>query len=181
MRSRQDVWWQALRGAAAIVFGLLALAWPSVTALALAVLFGVYALTNGTLNLTGAFSRDNVGKARLLLVLRGLLGIAAGVVALLLPAITALALAVVIGVWAAATGVLEVGTAVVERQRGRGLLAVVGVLSIVAGVLLLLRPDVGAVAIAQVIGAYAIVVGALTLAEAWRRRRSAAKPERHAG
>lgn len=174
MRSRQDVWWQALRGAAAIVFGLLALAWPSVTALALAVLFGVYALINGTLNLTGAFSRDKAGKARLLLVLRGLLGIAAGVVALLLPAITAVALAVVIGVWAVATGVLEIGTAVVVRQRGRGLLAVVGVLSIVAGVLLLLRPDVGAVAIAQVIGAYAIVVGALTLVEAWRRRRSQA-------
>ncbi|WP_328414935.1 MULTISPECIES: DUF308 domain-containing protein [unclassified Micromonospora] len=65
-------------------------------------------------------------------------------------------------------------------RRRRWLLAVVGILSIVAGVLLLLRPDVGAVAIAQVIGAYAIVAGVLMLAEAWRRRRTATNPSRTA-
>jgi uncharacterized membrane protein HdeD (DUF308 family) len=163
-----------LRGLAAIVFGLVALAWPSLTALVLAALFGVYALLNGAVRLGGAFRRGHAGIVRGLLVLTGLLGVAAGVVSLLWPGITALVLAVVVGAWAIATGVLEIW--IVLRWRPSWLLALVGVLSILAGVLVLGRPDLGAVAIAQVIGVYAVVVGALMLAEAVRLRRVAATP-----
>jgi osmotically-inducible protein OsmY len=81
---------------------------------------GAYALINGTLHLAGAFSRSQAGPARLLLVLTGLLGIAAALMTLLWPAITALALAIVIGVSVIATGALDIWTAVRPRASGRG-------------------------------------------------------------
>jgi uncharacterized membrane protein HdeD (DUF308 family) len=101
------------------------------------------------------------------------------VVTLVWPTITTLALTVVIGAWAIATGLLDVWTAV--RHRGSWLLALVGVVAIAAGILVLRRPVLGAVAIAQVIGIYAIVAGVLMLAEAWRRRRFVATPVRGVG
>ncbi|MBQ0906729.1 HdeD family acid-resistance protein [Micromonospora saelicesensis] len=161
---------------AAIVFGLLALVWPTVTALALAVLFGAYALVGGALHLAAGFSRGQAGPVRGLFLLTGLLGIAIALVTLLWPEITAFALAVVIGIWAVVIGGLDLWIAV--RWRASRLLAVVGVVSILAGLLILFRPDVGAVAIAQVIGIYAIVAGVLMLAAARQRHRLATGPAR---
>jgi uncharacterized membrane protein HdeD (DUF308 family) len=177
VRDRRDVWLLALRGVAGIVFGLVALAWPSLTVLVLAVLFGVYAVIHSGVSVGGALRPGRSGMLRLLLVLTGLLGLAVGLLTLLWPAITVLALAVLIGLWAIVTGMVEIWAA--ASRRGSWLLALVGLLSIVAGLLVLLRPDVGAVAIAQVIGAYSIVAGALMLAEAWRLRRLTATPARY--
>lgn len=162
----------ALRGVAAIVFGLLAVLWPSVTALALALLFGAYAFISGALHLAEGFSRGRSGRTRTALILTGLVGIAIAVVTLFWPDITALALAVLIGIWAITVGVLQIVAATL-LPRG-GLLAVAGVLSVIAGVLVLLRPDEGAVAIARVIGVYAIIAGILLLVAAFRVRRSPA-------
>jgi uncharacterized membrane protein HdeD (DUF308 family) len=154
-------WLLALRGVTAIVFGVLAVVWPRVTVLALALLFGAYALVDGGFTLTGLIRAREVGQwfAHLL---AGLLGVTIGVLTLLWPAITALVLVVMIGAWAVLTGLLDVWAA--ARLRGQRLLAVVGVLSVIAGVIVLIRPDVGAIAIARVIGVYAIVIGVLMLA-----------------
>src|SRR5258706_9648237 len=130
MRGRRDLWILVVRGVAAIVFGLLALAWPSLTVLVLTVLFGAYALVNGAFTLGAATGRGQPGALRTLLVLTGLLGLLAGVVTLVWPTITTLALTVVIGAWAIATGLLDVWTAV--RHRGSWLLALVGVVAIAA-------------------------------------------------
>lgn len=176
---RNGVWVLALRGVAAIVFGLLALLWPAVTALALAVLFGAYALVSGAVHLAAGFSRGQPGTVRALFLLTGLLGVAIALVTLLWPAITAFALAIVIGIWAIVNGVLDIWASV--RWRAARLLAVVGVVSVLAGLLILFRPDIGAVVIAQVIGAYAIVAGVVMLAAAWQRRRSPISAARAAG
>jgi uncharacterized membrane protein HdeD (DUF308 family) len=150
----------ALRGVAAIGFGVLAVVWPRVTVLALALLFGAYALVDGAAMLIGLFRGRDTAQ-RVAHFLAGVAGVTIGVLTLRWPHITALVLVVMIGVWAVVTGLLGVWAG--ARQRRQWLLAVVGVLSVIAGLLVLMRPDIGAIAIAQVIGVYAIVVGALML------------------
>jgi len=181
VETRLPVWMLALRGVLAIIFGVLAVAWPDVTVLALALLFGVYALVDGVGLLIGAF-RDSVEAGRrVLYAVAGVFGVVAGVLAFLWPGATALVLAIVVGAWALVTGVLDIWVAV--RTRANWLLAVIGAASVIAGVLILVRPDIGAIAIAQVIGVYAIVAGALMLAAAWtahRERGAVAGDARHA-
>jgi uncharacterized membrane protein HdeD (DUF308 family) len=162
-------WLLVLRGVAAVVFGVLAVVWPGLTVLALALLFGAYALVDGIGMIIGSFRRSGPRQQRIAHLIAGLFGMAVGVLTLVWPGITALVLVVMVGVWAIAIGALDLwgGT----RRGGHWLLAVIGALSVIAGVLILLRPDVGALAIAQVIGVYAIIAGALTLAEGWRLRR----------
>ena len=90
------------------------------------------------------------GAQRTAYVLEGILGVGAGVVTLFWPHVTALVLVVMIGIWALVTGIVEILAA--TRVGGGWLLVVVGVLSLLAGILLLVRPAAGAIAIAQVIG-----------------------------
>jgi uncharacterized membrane protein HdeD (DUF308 family) len=84
------------------------------------------------------------------------------VLALLWPSITVIVLAVVVGVWALVTGATEIGTAFRLRRAGGRvrLLALAGVLAVVAGVLILLQPAVGAIGLAVLLGAFAVVYGA---------------------
>jgi len=156
----------ALRGVLAIVFGVVAIIWPAVTALALAVVFGIYAIVDGAGLLIAAFRRPGGSGQRTIRGIAGVLGIALGIAALIWPGITAMILALVIGVWALVTGAVHVWLA--TQLPGQWLLGLVGALSVIAGLLILLRPAAGAVAVAWVIGAYAIVAGILMLAATWQ-------------
>jgi uncharacterized membrane protein HdeD (DUF308 family) len=169
---RRHGWLLALRGVAAIVFGVLAVIWPGVTIVALAILFGVFALVNGVILFVVAFRRRYDASRRVAHILLGLLNVGAGVVALLWPSITALVLVLVIGAWAVVSGVVDIWMAAVAR--GQWLMMILGIVSIAAGVLILLRPDIGAVSLAIVLGVYAMIAGVLMLVEVWRERRSAA-------
>ena len=147
--------------------------------LALAVLFGVYAIIHGTgLIIGGIRGRDNAHRA--MSILGGLLGIAAGILALLLPGITVLALGLLVGVWAMVMGVTEIATVFRYHPaiRDELLLVVAGVLSIVAGVLILAHPIAGAFGIAILLGAYALVYGLLLVLTAIRVRARSANPFR---
>jgi uncharacterized membrane protein HdeD (DUF308 family) len=160
----------ALRGVLAIVLGLVALLWPGVTVLALAVLFGVYAVINGVGLLVGAARRDGDGGQRVATLLAGALGIVVGVLALVWPTVTVLGLVILVGVWALLTGAAELWAA--AQLRGGLVSALIGVASIVAGVLLLMMPGPGALALALTIGVYGLVVGVLMLLDARRLHRA---------
>ncbi len=162
-----------VRGVIAVLFGILALAWPAVTVLALALLFGAFALVDGVSSLIAAFRPHRDGWHRAGHALAGVLGVAAGIVTLVWPHITALALVLLIGAWAVVTGIADIWTGVRLRDRIAmpWLLVAVGVVSVIAGIVLLLRPGAGALAIAIVIGAYALVSGVLMLVSAWRLSR----------
>jgi uncharacterized membrane protein HdeD (DUF308 family) len=165
----------ALRGVLALVFGVLALLWPDVTLLALALLFAAYAVVDGAGMVASGLSQDGRDE-RWSYVLAGVVGIVAGVLAALWPDVTALALVVLAGAWAVATGVLEIVAAVRLRRAltGEWALALLGALSVVAGVVIFVRPDVGAVALSTVLGTYALVAGAVLLVAAWRLRKAPA-------
>jgi uncharacterized membrane protein HdeD (DUF308 family) len=156
-------WWiLAVRAVAAVIFGLLALIWPQITLLALVLVFGAYALVDGVFALVAAArGRQLAGGSRGWLVLEGLLGIGAGIVALLWPGITALALLWVIAFWAVLTGVLEIVAAVRLRRvlDNEWLLVVAGTLSIIFGLILMIWPGSGAIGLVWLIGIYAIAFG----------------------
>jgi uncharacterized membrane protein HdeD (DUF308 family) len=168
-------WWLLLlRGIVSVVFGILAFIWPGITLFALVLLYGAYALVDGVLAIAAAIK----GRGRAptgWLVLVGVLGIAAGIVTFVWPAITAFALLVLIGVWSILHGILEVVGAIRLRReiRGEGLLILGGILSIAFGLIVLLQPGAGALAIVWLIGAYAVVFGALFVALSLRLRKHA--------
>jgi uncharacterized membrane protein HdeD (DUF308 family) len=168
-------WWVlAARGAISVVFGLLALAWPGLTVLALVLLFGAYALVDGVLELYAAlFNRSRTGGRRAWLAVEGLVGVLAAIAAFVWPQITALALLYLIAAWALVTGVAEISAAIRLRQeiQGEWLLALSGLLSILFAVLAFVYPRAGALAVIWLIATYAIVFGVVLLALAFRLRR----------
>ncbi len=166
-------WWTlALRGALAIAFGVLAFLWPGLTLLALVILFAAYALSDGILSIVGGIRTAKRSERWWLMVLGGVLGIVAGVLAIVWPAITAIALLALIAAWAIVTGVFQVFAAYRLRRliEGERLLALAGVASVAFGILMFVFPTAGALAVVWVIAAYAIAYGVLLLTLAFRLR-----------
>jgi uncharacterized membrane protein HdeD (DUF308 family) len=164
----------ALRGVAALAFGILTLIWPGLTLWALVLLFGAYALVDGVFALAHAFTHDRPSRGRRAwLVVEGLVGIAAGVITFVWPDITALALLYLIAAWAIVTGAVEIATSVELRNATRDwwLLLLAGLASVALGVLLMITPGTGALVITWLIGWYAVFAGTMLLALAWRLRR----------
>jgi uncharacterized membrane protein HdeD (DUF308 family) len=156
-------WWAvALRGAFAVVFGLIALIWPHITVLALVIIFGAYVLVDGVLRLAAAIQgpRAGVRDRRGWLAFSGVASIVLGVLTFVWPGVTALVLLWLIAAWALVTGVLEIAAAVrLRRVAGAWLLGVGGVLSVLFGILVAVWPAAGALAIIVLIGVYALVFG----------------------
>jgi uncharacterized membrane protein HdeD (DUF308 family) len=181
-------WWTlALRGLAAVIFGLLAFVWPGITLLSLVFIFGAYALVDGAFAIAAGIRGAKGYKRWWLLLITGILSVVAGVLAFIWPGITALVLLGLIAGWALITGVLEVVAAIQMRKYidGEWLLALSGIASVLFGVLLLLNPFAGALAVVWIIGVYAVVYGVLLLALGFKLRglERAAHPEmtpRHA-
>jgi uncharacterized membrane protein HdeD (DUF308 family) len=150
-----------LLGVLAVVAGIVAIAWPGVTILALVILFAVYAFLDAGLQAARAFSgRGGAGPVVGHLLL-GLIDLAAGVVALVWPGPTALVLVIVVAAWALAGGAAEflAGFQTGESAGTRSLFIVSGLVSVAFGVLLFARPGVGALTLALLFGLYALIYG----------------------
>ncbi|MFD0903104.1 HdeD family acid-resistance protein [Actinomadura sediminis] len=167
-------WWVlALRGAFAVLFGIVAWVWPGITVWALVLLFGAYALVDGAMALAHAIRGTTGGASRGWLGVSGAAGIVLGLLALLWPAATALVLLWLIGVWAIVTGVFEIVAAIALRReiRGEWFYALTGAISIVFGILLLAWPVSGALALVWLIGLASILFGAVMIGAAFRLRK----------
>lgn len=166
-------WWVlALRGALAVAFGIAALVWPEATVRALVILFGVYAALDGLVALVSALTSGRRRPGWWLLVAEAVAGIAAGGLALIWPQVTALVLLYLIAGWAMLTGALELLAAFQLRRmiEGEWTLVLAGLVSIVLGLLLALRPGSGLVAVVLFVGVYAIAFGLLLIALGFRLR-----------
>jgi len=166
-------WWLLLlRGIAAIIFGLLALAWPGLTLLTLILFYGAFALVDGVLAIVAAIT-GGVPGSRWWLAIVGLLGIAAGLLTFLTPGLTALVLLFFIAGWAIVTGVFEIIGAIKLRKEidNEWLLILGGIISVLFGVGMMLAPGAGALALVWVIGAYSVVMGVLFVALAFRLKK----------
>ena len=165
-------WWiVALRGVLAIAFGIAAFVWTGLTILSLVYLFAGFCLVDGAMSIALAIRGARRGERWGLLVLSGLLSLAAGIVAAVWPDITVIAFVLVMALWALVTGGLMIAAAInVKRDHGRWWLVLGGIASLIYGTLLLIAPLIGAIVLTWWVGAHAIVLGATLLVLAFRLR-----------
>ena len=172
-RSLSQNWWLVvLRGILAILFGLSAFVWPSITWLTLIIMFGVYAIVDGLVAIGTGLARTKESSRWWAFLLEGLISIGAGVIALIWPGLTALVLVYMIASWALITGILEIVAAIRLRNEitNEWVLALGGLFSIGLGVLLFLQPAAGGLAIIWTIAAYALIFGVLLIILGFRLR-----------
>ena len=165
-------WWLlALRGLLGVIFGVVALAFPGSTILALVLLLSAYALVDGAFSVLAAIRAARQGQQWGLLTLQGVASIAAGVIAFLWPAITVLAFVLLIAAWSIVSGVLFVTAAFrVDDNHERWWLAIGGIASLIYGVLSIAAPMLGALVLTWWLGAYMLVLGVALILLAFRLR-----------
>jgi uncharacterized membrane protein HdeD (DUF308 family) len=159
------------RGIIAVLLGILILVWPRIALAVLVYLFGALVLVGGIIAVATALRYSHEQGWALLLV-EGILGILAGVVAFAWPGITLLFFVFLIAAWAIVTGILEIVSAfMVPLGAGREwLLGLTGLVSIIFGILIAIRPIAGLFAIVWLIGIYAIVLGILFIVRYFQSR-----------
>jgi len=166
-------WWAlALRGVFAIIFGLIALINPGLTLYALVILFGAYSLVDGVFGVAAAVRAAEAHNRWGWLLVSGIAGILTGIIAFVVPGAVALVLLYFIAAWALVTGVLELlaGFRLRGHLANEWLLLLGGAASIIFGVLLIVQPGAGALALLWLIGIYALIFGVLVLVLAFRLR-----------
>ncbi|MEV6287612.1 DUF308 domain-containing protein [Kribbella sp. NPDC051770] len=155
-----SVGWKMLvaRGAVGIVFGILAIVWPLSTAIALALLWGFWALMDGIGSLAQAFQPQAQG--RVWLIVMGVIALVAAFFAIFSPATTAVTLTWILGIWLIVRGLFEVfGAFGSNLATPRWLLLLSAALSILIGILFAANPGAGAVTIATWLGVVALLWG----------------------
>lgn len=162
------------RGIFAIIFGFLTFAWPGLSLLTLVIFYGAFALVDGVAALVAAITKG-APAPRWWLALVGVSGVAAGVITLFYPGITGIVLLYFIAFWAIAIGVFQIigGIAMRKEIEGEWLLILSGILSIVFGSVMIVYPVAGALSVAFLIGAFAILNGVILIAFSLRLRQMA--------
>jgi uncharacterized membrane protein HdeD (DUF308 family) len=189
---RWHAWWApVLTGAVSIVAGLLAIAWPHITLLALAIITGINLMVLGGLAIGEAFAgdEDEDGSANTTLAaVVGVLGVLAGIVVIRRPGETLLVLIVILGLWLVLSGVVQLVRAVVVAGDQRLLRALGGLVDAGIGICVLALPKLTLGTLAVLAGCAFVVHGAVLIVRGFRMRgmtasapRPAAQPERLAG
>ena len=167
-------WWMlALRGALAVIVGMLMLSLPGVTMVAIVALFAAYTLLAGGAAIFAALRHRATDERWWLVLLNGLAGVAVGAIAMFYPGLTALVFVLLLASFALTTGVLEIVLAVrlrksIERE---WMLALSGAVSVIFGAAVLIAPVAGALAFVWLLSFYAVTSGVILLAFAFRARR----------
>jgi uncharacterized membrane protein HdeD (DUF308 family) len=164
--------WIGLRGALALIFGIVLLAYPGISLAALVLTFGAVAFVDGIAVIVTAFAARQVS-GRGWMIFHGILSVATGVVVWVWPDLSALALLYVIGAWATLVGMLQIAGAfeLVLDGGDRVLLVLSGLVSIAFGAIMWIHPGAGALALLTLIAAFAVVSGTTLLVAGYRIRR----------
>jgi uncharacterized membrane protein HdeD (DUF308 family) len=166
-------WWMLLiRGLLWIIFGIFAFTHPAISVVALTIYVGALFIVDGAANVISAIGGRKEEEHWWMLLLAGLAAIGVGILAMLNPLVTALALVFYLAVWAIATGLLEIGAAIRLRKEisGEIWLVLAGVVSVAFGMILMARPVRGALALLWFIALFAVIFGAILVVLALRAR-----------
>jgi uncharacterized membrane protein HdeD (DUF308 family) len=166
-----DNWGMLLvRGIIAVLFGLAAMIWPGITAVALAVLWGIWALIEGVVDLVAAFQKGATGRGWKITF--GVISILAGLIAIIHPFDVAVVLTWILGIWFIVAAIFQgVGAFASTRTQPRWMLLLSAVLSLVIGILFVAKPGVGVLSIVLWIGVVAIIWGIVLIIAAFSARR----------
>jgi uncharacterized membrane protein HdeD (DUF308 family) len=170
---KSSAWLIIAMGAISVVAGVLAIVYPEITLLALAIFTGVNLIVLSVLSLVDAFGSDVDGGTRTLSAILGVLGLIAGLVVLRRPGETLLVLILAIGIWLVVSGVVQLVRAF-EDIENRALRMLVAGGEIVLGALLLILPDLSLRTVAVLAGISFILRGALALYAGWQLHRAGA-------
>jgi len=167
------VWWLVLlRGIFMAIFGIIALVSPGIALLALVWLFGIYAILDGIAAIAiGIRARGE--PQWVWTIVQGVVSVLAGVIALIWPGLTALALLFVVAFWAIVLGIAEIGGAFASRRSGStawGWTLAAGILNVVFGVVLLIWPASGILALVWLVGIFTLVGGVALIVLAFKVR-----------
>jgi uncharacterized membrane protein HdeD (DUF308 family) len=173
-RAARQYWWlPVVRGALAIIFGLIAVIWPHITAGAILWVVAIFAIVDGIVAIYDAIRYRSEGGTALGVTL-GAVAVIFGIIALVWPGPTITVFAVIVGIWAIVAGLIQLVASIDLRSvigSGWGWGMVTGSLTIVLGLLLLFWPKSSVAALVVVLGIWAFVVGLLLIAIGFQVRR----------
>jgi uncharacterized membrane protein HdeD (DUF308 family) len=169
--------WVLAFGIITLAVGVAALVWPGRTLVVVAVLFGIQLIVTGIFRFAAAFATDDVtGGTRVLLAVLGVLSLIIGLYAVRHILITLLALALLLGIFWVVSGAVELFTALSHRgMQSRGWTATMGILSILAGIVVLVYPSITLLVLAVVLGVWLLVFGAMQIFLAFQVRKLAGR------
>jgi uncharacterized membrane protein HdeD (DUF308 family) len=163
--------WILAFGVITLATGIAVLIWPGRTLLVVAVLFGVQLIVTGIFRFGAAFAADETGAQRVLLALLGVFSLIVGLYAVRHIFITLLALGLLLGIFWVVSGTIELFNAIQHRTMGsRAWTALMGVLSIVAGLVLLAYPGLSLLTLAILLSVWLVVLGLMEITAAFRLR-----------
>ncbi len=167
--------WQMLllRGVFALLFGLMAFAWPGLTLVSLIYIFAFYAIADGIATLSGAWQNRKTDNNWGLIFFIGIISLLAGIVTLFYPGLTAVYLMILIGIRALLDGALTVFAAIRLRKeiQGEGWMILGGLISVAFGLWVIFSPGEGALTLIWVIALFAVILGIILILLALKARR----------
>lgn len=155
--SRGSGWALIAWGVLAIIFGIAVIIWPGLTLLDLAIIFGIFAIIAGVVELIHTFTTQLSTEGRVLLGLRGLATLIIGLIAVIFPGLAIGAYVLLLGVYFFIVGILEIFGAF--RGHFHGWLLLRGVIAVIAGIVAVLWPGIAALTLAFIFGIYALLAG----------------------
>jgi uncharacterized membrane protein HdeD (DUF308 family) len=164
--------WMMAFGIISLLAGVAVLVWPGRTLIVVAVLFGIQLVVTGIFRFVAAFaSEDLTGGTRVLLAVLGVLSLIIGLYAVRHVLVTLLALALLFGIYWIVNGAVELFMALSARGvPGRGWTVVMGVISMLAGLLVLVYPAISLLTLVVVLSVWLLVLGLLEITLAIRAR-----------
>ena len=164
--------WMMTFGVISLLAGVAVLAWPGRTLIVVAVLFGIQLVVTGIFRFVAAFaSEDLTGGTRVLLAVLGVLSLIIGLYAVRHVLVTLLALALLFGIYWIVNGAVELFMALSARGvPGRGWTVVMGVISMLAGLLVLVYPAISLLTLVVVLSVWLLVLGLMEIYLAIRAR-----------
>src|SRR5256714_10469856 len=165
VRTLSQNWWLVLlEGVLIVVLGILALVWPGVTLGVVLVLWGLFTLLNGVVDVFAALGAAGSHRSWGWQLAGGLVGILAGLVILRWPGLSALFVLYLVAIWAIVTGIVRLVGAIAEHEAlpHARMVALAGVVSVLFGIAMFAWPGVGLLTLVYLVGSYAIVYGVIT-------------------
>jgi uncharacterized membrane protein HdeD (DUF308 family) len=169
----QRTWWSLLiRGLVAVLFGILAITWPDRILEFIVTLLGIFVLVVGILATVGALMHRAASNRWMLVLIPGLIGIIIGIITIVWPAFFTVVIFYLIAVWALVYGIMEIYNALRLRKdvEGEWMPILVGIVSVIFGLVLLIKPLTVGATVTWVIGLCVLVLGVLWLILAFRAR-----------